>query len=123
MRTSDFDAVCALFSDLHALHSKNCPDIYKAVEEAFLPEEFGEMLAVPGLSLVAEAGGMVVGFCVLAIREPPDAPKRFPRKVAFIEAICVNAAHRREGIGEGFYREAVSRYRGGAEHRAEGMVF
>lgn len=109
MRASDFDAVRVLFSDLHALHSENRPDIYKAVEEALLPEEFGEMLAVPGLSLVAEVEGTVAGFCVLSIREQPDTPKLFPRRVAFIEAICVDAAHRRQGIGEGLYREVVSR--------------
>ena len=123
MEKRDYAAYCALLREVHALHTKNRPDIFKA--EAVLPDEaaFSEMLADGGQVLLAaeEAGGMV-GMCLMEIRTPKAAHVHH-RPFGWIGDLCVKSECRGRGIGTQLYRAMKEQAREMGLARIELMVW
>ena len=63
-----------------------------------------------GFALAAiDECGKAVGLCVAVVRETGGNPKMVRRRVLFIDELCVDEAHRRQGIGRRLYGEARRR--------------
>lgn len=114
IRPDDYEAVHRLMAQVHALHAKNRPDVYRLAE--VLPrEDFERLLADERLfTLAAAEGGAVVGFCVVRLRQPSEDPALQRRVVAYMEDLCVDENCRHAGVGRRLYEaaEAQSRERG-----------
>ena len=111
LELSDFDAVGEIFKQLHGLHVKHRPDIYRDVEN---PAEANGYIAEEVLNeenlilLGADVDSKIVGICFIVIRTPRN-DALFPRVCAYIDNIAVDENYRRRGIGTALYNEAVKR--------------
>lgn len=102
----DFDGVRDLFLQVHAIHVGARADIYADVEP-FTRAEFEEMLsAEQAFTLVAEDNDNIVGFTSVTLRKPPNNRVMLPRKVAFMDDLCVDSRCRRRGVGEALFNAA-----------------
>ena len=111
LRRSDFDAVNEIFKQLHNMHVKQRPDIYREVENpaeanGYIAEE---VLNEENLILFgADVDGKIVGICFIVMRTPRN-DALVPRVCAYIDDIAVDENYRRQGIGTALYNEAVKR--------------
>ena len=111
LRRSDFDAVNEIFKQLHNMHVKQRPDIYRNVENPVEANGYiaKEVLNEENLILFgADVDGKIVGICFIVMRTPRNAAL-IPRVCAYIDDIAVDENYRRQGIGTALYNEAVKR--------------
>ena len=89
------------------LHAALRPDVFRDDREKFTPEELGELFSREDRpAFAAEEDGICVGYALCEIRRP-DAPQMLPRKVLYLDDLCVDSAFRGRGIGKalvGFVR-------------------
>jgi diamine N-acetyltransferase len=97
----DYDALCALFGEVDALHRDHLPQIFRKppgpVRE---PEYCRVLLADENVGLfVAEKNASLIAFGHAAIRDAPPLPVFVPRRYAVVEGMGVKAEFRGHGIG------------------------
>ena len=104
----DIPRINELLGQILRLHAALRPDIFRADREKFTPAELEALLARPErVSFVAEEDGVCVGYALCEIRRPA-APQMLPRKVLYLDDLCVDSVCRGRGIGRalvGFVRE------------------
>ena len=94
---ADREAVNALAREVHSLHVAWRPDIYEMPRELYPLERFHEGLEAGSLYVARQESG-VVGYVAIKIRDY-DWAGMVPRRVLFVDEICVSKAHRRQGVG------------------------
>ena len=94
---ADREAVNALAMEVHSLHVAWRPDIYEMPKEIYPADRFQTCLEQGGL-YVARQENAVVGYALIKIRDY-DWAGMVPRRVLFVDEICVSKAHRRQGVG------------------------
>jgi len=105
---SDYDALCALFEEVDALHVANLPHIFRRPDGRIRDREHVLGLIVDedvGL-FVAEVEGQPAGLVCAILRESPDIPILVPRRYAVVENMVVTKAFRRRGIGRALMERA-----------------
>ena len=108
MTDGDYDGVCALMRQVHALHASARPDIYADVDP-LSRDYFNTLLGgCATIALVAELSGELIGFCVVTLRPPSSNPVMRARIVAYMEDLCVDARHRTCGVGARLFEAAKS---------------
>ncbi|MDP2375620.1 GNAT family N-acetyltransferase [Reyranella sp.] len=120
---SDYRALCALFEELDAFHSRARPDFFRPFDgPARTWEQVGKWLADPDSTvLVAEEGAKdeadVIGLAVLLPRPPSPFAGAVPRKVVVLDNLVVRADRRDRKTGEKLVAAAMEWARGqGASH-------
>lgn len=83
---------------VHDLHVKWRPDIFKEVEEPISKEMFEEMLLNKEIYVVKEEG-KIVAYANIKIKEANNRPGYYDRKILNLEAIGVDKQYRNRGIG------------------------
>lgn len=94
----DQQAINALATEVHSLHVAWRPDIYEMPKEIYPADRFQTCLEQGGL-YVARQETAVVGYALIKIRDYNWAGM-VPRRVLFLDEICVSEALRRQGIGQ-----------------------
>lgn len=122
IKEADYDAVCALLAQVHDLHASHRPDIYK---KAFTcgKDQFLDLLHANHCALVAQEDGCVAGFCHAYLKTSAGNAKMIRRNVVFIDEICVDAAHRRRGIGSALLEQITDFARESKASSIELMVW
>lgn len=119
----DFEEVHTLLLEVHRLHQQNRPDFYRDADP-MNRQEFLEMLENPAMfTLVAEEDGKVAGYCTVTMREPSANPVLQPRRIAWMEELCVAAGYRRHGIGEILMKAAECEAKQRGAEKIELMVW
>ena len=90
-------AVNRLARQVHTMHVEWRPDLYTMPEELF-PEEFYSELVKNRELYVAKLNGVVAGFCWLKMKLSSGIGI-VPRKIMFIDQLCVDEPLRNHGIG------------------------
>lgn len=111
---ADFSAIHELMRQVHQLHLESRPDIYQDIDP--LTEEYYHTMLSDSTVLLALDGEKTAGFCVFQIRPTFANPLLIPRKVAFMDDLCVHEDYRRKGIGKQLFEAACQMAR---EDRAE----
>jgi GNAT superfamily N-acetyltransferase len=97
---ADLDRVNELRGQVNALHAAGRPDIFKP---GFGPELRVYVHAIYGdpdkRIAVCERDGSVCGFAVLNHVSRPETPYMYARDFLDIDEFCVDARHRRQGVG------------------------
>lgn len=105
----DFSAWQGLMRQVHALHAENRPDCYRS-SMSFEEGELRALIDDPAVdAFVAEIDGTVAGLAVLVHRKPPANPAMQPRRVAFLDDLCVDERFRGQGVGTALLQEVQRR--------------
>ena len=103
----DYDAVCALVAEVHALHRAARGDVY-AADAHFSREHYAALLADEnGFPVAACDGNALIGFASGFIKPPNPNPAMLPHRIAYIDDICVHSRCRGRGIGRLLHNEMV----------------
>ena len=104
----DYDALCAIISQVDTLHREHLPYIFKDAGGPVRQREYIlSLFAADNVCLfVAEEGDRLVGFVNVIVRLATDIPILVPRCFALIENLVVDENHRRRGIGRALMSRA-----------------
>lgn len=103
----DYDAVCALVAEVHALHRAARGDVY-AADAHFSREYYAALLADENaFPIAAYDGDKLVGFASAFMKPANPHPAMLPHRIAYIDDICVHSDCRGIGIGTLLYNEIV----------------
>ncbi len=106
---ADFPAWQNLMRQVHELHATHRPDCYRPCVP-FTEARLRELIDDPAVdALVAEIDGNVAGLAVLVQRVPNANPAMQPRRVAFLDDLCVDDRYRRQGVGTALLQEVRRR--------------
>ena len=90
-----------VIEEVDALHREQMPHILQKPHGPPRDREYMlELLADKSYGVfVADAGGEILGFVQVAIRDTPPIPILVPRRIAAVENLAVRSTSRRMGIG------------------------
>lgn len=103
----DFEVVNRLARQVHELHVRWRPDLFRSVPYPIEREEFTELLRQQRL-FVAQENDAVLAYAVIVMQQV-DTPKLTPQKTLKLEELCVDEAYRRQGIAKAFMAELMRR--------------
>jgi diamine N-acetyltransferase len=96
----DYTALCELFDEIDGLHRDHLPHIFQEPGDAARQDRYAALLADESVAfLVAEAGGQLVGFVHVIVRDAPAIPVLVPRRYAIVDSIVVRSGLQNRGIG------------------------
>ena len=97
----DAEAINVLRKEVNDLHVAGRPHHFKG---GFGPElrDHVQMYLTGeiGYAAVDEADGQIIGMVMVDYIDRPESPYRYAEKFAHIAEICVDAQHRRQGVGQ-----------------------
>lgn len=111
LTSADFDAVNEIYMQLHEIHVKNRPDVYRKIAKPTTDKAWGFEASLDDDNIImlgAEIDSKVVGFSRVILRNPMNSVLA-PRIFAQVDEIAVDIKYRRKGIGKALYQESVSR--------------
>lgn len=104
---ADIPAIVALNDEVHGIHLRLFPDVFKPIEPAALAEWFNSWLDDDDtLILVAEDAGGLVAYMTLRKEERPAHLFARSRRCAYIDQVCVTEGRRRQGIFQALLEKA-----------------
>lgn len=100
-RPEDYDGVCRLMDALDAFHRERLPWMFetpsaKPRSEAY----FADLLSREDSAVFVADAGQIVGAAVGLMRAAPDFPVFIQQRWGVLDALVVDPAWRRRGIGE-----------------------
>ena len=101
VQPDDLNAVFALADQVHSIHVKAEPGVFRPLEknEAF-ETWFKDLLAKPDQHLVlACSGDTAIGFLQYYLGLLPETFMHRERRIAYVNALVVDKAYRRSGCG------------------------
>lgn len=109
-KINDFENINLIMDEVHKLHVDNRPDIYKKTDVVMPKEDFINILSKDKtISIVAEIDLIIVGLCIISIRDRIDNKALVSRKVAYMDNLCVRKSYRKQGIGKRLFDEGKKR--------------
>jgi diamine N-acetyltransferase len=104
----DYDALCALFDQVDALHRDKLPGMFQKPEGPVRDKKHIEaLMANEDVALyIAEADGCLLGFVHAVVRESPQRSIYRQRRYALIDNMAVKKGERRKGIGQSLMKKA-----------------
>ena len=97
-------------NQVHKLHLENRPDIYAEINHPLSENDFNNVVQDENsISILAENNGEILGFCIVTIRQPSKNPVLVPRKIAYMEDLCIRQDSQKKGLGKQLYCEVLNR--------------
>lgn len=97
----DYEAISDMTKQLHDIHVKNRPDIYRKAEKVFGEVDFTDMVKTEKrLVYVAEVDDKVVGYISGGIKDPSKNPILMGHKTMYIDELYVESSCRKKSIGK-----------------------
>jgi len=106
----DFEGVNILMNQVHKLHMDSRADIYRKTDEPISKKDFMRIVNDNNIiSILAEINYITVGLCIISIKPVSNNTALLPRKVAYMEDLCVHQEYRKQSIGKRLFTEAKNR--------------
>jgi GNAT superfamily N-acetyltransferase len=106
-KPADIPAIVALNDEVHGIHVRLFPAVFKPTDPAALAEWFGEWLNDAKTKiLVASVDGGLQGYLTLRKEERPAHVFVEERRCAYIDQVCVTENSRRQGVFRAMLAEA-----------------
>lgn len=109
MTADDYDIFCKFYGDLHSIHFKERPDIFRE-RVALMPREiFAEDMAKPErAAFIAEIDGEAAGMCMVSVHAVADDANSplVPHTMLHIDDIYTAEKFRRQGVATALYKTA-----------------
>ena len=104
----DIPGIINLLQQVGEVHHQIRPDLFRGGAQKYDHAALEELLADPNRPVfIAEAEGNVAGHAFCILQETADNPVLCDRKVLYIDDICVDEAHRGQGIATALYNRTV----------------
>ena len=100
----DIPGMIDLLQQVGEVHHKIRPDLFRSGAQKYDEKDLEELLKDPDRPIfIADMDGQVAGyaFCILQVTE--NNPVLCDRKVIYIDDLCVDEGHRRQGIAKKLY--------------------
>lgn len=105
-QAEDFPGVCRIMEEVHGLHRRNRPDIYREFDRQGFQAHFEELLADSAWALrVAQSGEEILGMAITVYRQTRNAVLQ-PRLVAWMEDLAVREEFQGKGVGRALFQDA-----------------
>jgi len=106
----DFEGFNILMNQVHKLHMDSRADIYRKTNEPISKKDFLRIVNDNNIiSILAEINYITVGLCIISIKPVSTNTALLPRKVAYMEDLCVHQDYRKHSIGKRLFTEAKDR--------------
>jgi len=106
----DFEGFNILMNQVHKLHVESRPDFYRKTDEPISKKDFLSIVNDNNtITILAELNYIIVGLCVISIKPITTNISCVPRRVAYMEDLCVSQDYRKQGIGKRLIIEAKKR--------------
>lgn len=106
---SDIPGLLALLLQVGQVHHELRPDIFPAGTQKYDGAALETLLSDPDRPVfVAAEEGVVVGYCFCIRKSIPAGTCSVARQELYIDDLCVDEGHRRQGIADKLYCHAVS---------------
>ncbi|MGK0468973.1 GNAT family N-acetyltransferase [Clostridium sp.] len=103
----DFEGFNILMNQVHRLHMDSRPDFYRKTDEPISKKDFLSIVHDSNtISILAEINYIIVGLCIISIKPISTNTSLVPRRVAYMEDLCVSQEYRKQGIGKRLFNEA-----------------
>jgi len=117
---ADIPAIVSLNDEVHGIHVRLFPEVFKPIDPAALAEWFGDWLGDEDKRiLVAEDDGSLVAYLTLRKEERPAHLFAKSRQCAYIDQVCVTEGRRGQGIFQALLNQARNVARGWGMSRLE----
>lgn len=100
-RSEDYEAICALLSEVDAQHQAADPERFRSPSGPARPREWlaDKLAAEDAALLLAEDEGSAQGLVDVSEAPAPSSPLLAPRRYAVVDQLVVAAAQRGRGVG------------------------
>ena len=106
-KLTDIDRLSELLYEVHKLHAKHRPDVFKKRKQKYTKQDLETILTNDSTPVwVAEEKRQVVGYIFCIYEEIKDHPSMTDRKTLYIDDLCVDQEFRKKGIGSQLYNYA-----------------
>ncbi|WP_438445856.1 GNAT family N-acetyltransferase [Gorillibacterium sp. sgz5001074] len=108
IQTKDYELVARLNKDVHELHQRLYPDIFKPYNPEAMKTFFKEKVQQPdAIFLVLEHDGEYEGYAWIDIRDYPETDFRKPSRSVYVHQLSINESARGKGCGR-FFMDAIA---------------
>ncbi len=105
----DIPKIGELLLQVHAVHSKERPDIFRVGSRKYTDEELSEIIKDDSRPIyVADENGEVLGYAFCVLEEIKNDRSLADRKNLYIDDLCVDEKRRGTHIGESLYKYVLS---------------
>lgn len=102
--TRDIPAMIDLLRQVGQVHHEIRPDLFRAGAQKYDEAALKALLQDKNRPIfIAELDGRAVGYCFCILQITKDDPVLWDRKVLYIDDLCVDEAHRGQGIATKLY--------------------
>ena len=123
-KPGDFESINILMNQVHKLHLENRPDVYVEIDSPLSENDFNNIVQDQNsIAILAEDNDEILGFCIVTIRQPSKNPVLVPRKIAYMEDLCVRQDYQKKGLGKQLYTEVLNRSKSFGVDSLELMVW
>lgn len=102
---ADAPVLAALHESVHAIHVRDEPELFRAVDVDSMRAWFDSQLEAPNMRAeLALDGETVLGYSLVQLRELPATPFTHARRILFVDQMGVAPHARRHGVGRTLMR-------------------
>ena len=106
-KLTDIDRLSELLYEVHKLHARHRPDVFKKRKQKYTKKDLESVLTNELTPVwVAEEKKQVVGYLFGIYEEIKDHKSMTDRKTLYIDDLCVDKDFRKKGIGRQLYNYA-----------------
>lgn len=106
-KITDIDRLSELLYEVHKLHARHRPDVFKKRKQKYTKKDLESVLTNELTPVwVAEEKKQVVGYLFGIYEEIKDHKSMTDRKTLYIDDLCVDKDFRKKGIGRQLYNYA-----------------
>lgn len=106
-KLTDIDRLSELLYEVHKLHARYRPDVFKKRKQKYTKKDLETVLTNELTPVwVAEEKRQVVGYIFCIYEEIKDHKSMTDRKTLYIDDLCVDKEFRKKGIGRQLYNYA-----------------
>ncbi len=97
----DIPALLDLLRQVGQIHFQGRPDLFRPAPQKYDAPALKALLEMPDRPIfVAQEGGAILGYGFCACKVTKNDPVLSDRNTLYIDDLCVDAAHRRQGVGK-----------------------
>lgn len=105
----DIPGMIDLLQQVGEVHHQIRPDLFRSGAQKYNEADLEELLKDPSRPiLIADEGGTVAGYAFCIVQVTENHPVLRDRKVVYIDDLCVDEGHRRQGIAKKLYDRVLT---------------